>query len=565
VKLAYSYLRFSSPAQADGDSIRRQTALRDAWLKRREDVVLDTTFNMSDRGLSGYYGMHRKKGAMGKFLALVEARRIPSGSLLLVENIDRMGREAPKHALREIIFKLWDHNITIVTLAPEETYEPHCDSETKFIVLLILLQQAYERSRRASDMLGEAYAEKKVQARDGHLPHGAAVPAWIEIVGVRVLPNGKKDFSEARYRVKEDAGKTVRLIFKLSREGKGTLAIAARLNAEKVPTIARGKRWIRSYVAKILDNPAVLGTFQPMKGHHQRVKDGEPVEGYFPAVVKQKQWDEAHGAKEARNKRSGRPGKKGDFIYCFSGMLRCALDGCPLHVITRRGIRYVVSAEAVQGHAGSHWRQFPLEVLAGSLLGSLRELSGTELFSGPDASKVQELEGRLVQVEKRLGAALKHFEAEPEAEIWAAKVSQYDGEKRALIRELVEERRRTANPPAESWALAVKLMAAKEPERLRAALLTVVESVTCLFVPRDKVRIAACQVHFQGGSERSYLIVHHPAMSGAVGTHPARWSCRSLASVADAAELDLRRPEDAAALEVVLTELDLEKLTAEVE
>jgi hypothetical protein len=29
---AYSYLRFSSPEQAKGDSIRRQTQARDAWL-----------------------------------------------------------------------------------------------------------------------------------------------------------------------------------------------------------------------------------------------------------------------------------------------------------------------------------------------------------------------------------------------------------------------------------------------------------------------------------------------------------------------------------------------------
>jgi hypothetical protein len=32
-QLAFSYLRFSSDAQADGDSVRRQTALRDAWLE----------------------------------------------------------------------------------------------------------------------------------------------------------------------------------------------------------------------------------------------------------------------------------------------------------------------------------------------------------------------------------------------------------------------------------------------------------------------------------------------------------------------------------------------------
>ena len=47
--VAYSYLRFSSPAQADGDSIRRQTELRDAWLKK-SGALLDTSITLRDEG-----------------------------------------------------------------------------------------------------------------------------------------------------------------------------------------------------------------------------------------------------------------------------------------------------------------------------------------------------------------------------------------------------------------------------------------------------------------------------------------------------------------------------------
>ncbi|HZY87388.1 MAG TPA: hypothetical protein VFE78_21305, partial [Gemmataceae bacterium] len=68
--LAYSYLRFSSPAQAEGDSVRRQTAMRDAWLKRNPAVRLDTSLTMVDAGVSGYRGANRKdkKHALGAFL-----------------------------------------------------------------------------------------------------------------------------------------------------------------------------------------------------------------------------------------------------------------------------------------------------------------------------------------------------------------------------------------------------------------------------------------------------------------------------------------------------------------
>ena len=49
--IAFSYLRFSSPAQAEGDSVRRQTALRDAWLKRNSAVKLDTSLTLIDAGV----------------------------------------------------------------------------------------------------------------------------------------------------------------------------------------------------------------------------------------------------------------------------------------------------------------------------------------------------------------------------------------------------------------------------------------------------------------------------------------------------------------------------------
>jgi len=38
---AYSYKRFSTPAQAQGDSLRRQTAMAEAWADRK-GVPLDT-------------------------------------------------------------------------------------------------------------------------------------------------------------------------------------------------------------------------------------------------------------------------------------------------------------------------------------------------------------------------------------------------------------------------------------------------------------------------------------------------------------------------------------------
>jgi hypothetical protein len=47
---AFSYLRFSSPKQAQGDSIRRQAHNRKAWPDAHPNVTFDTSLVMTDAG-----------------------------------------------------------------------------------------------------------------------------------------------------------------------------------------------------------------------------------------------------------------------------------------------------------------------------------------------------------------------------------------------------------------------------------------------------------------------------------------------------------------------------------
>src|ERR1700692_3106560 len=88
---AYSYKRFSTPAQAQGDSLRRQTAMAQAWADRT-GVPLDTELNLTDQGISAYTGANRDVGNLGAFLKAVEEGSVPQGSWLLVEKRDRLRR-----------------------------------------------------------------------------------------------------------------------------------------------------------------------------------------------------------------------------------------------------------------------------------------------------------------------------------------------------------------------------------------------------------------------------------------------------------------------------------------
>jgi DNA invertase Pin-like site-specific DNA recombinase len=281
---AYSYLRFSSDPQADGDTERRQTEARDAWLKRHPSVQLDTSLK-PDRGVSGYRGKHRRgKHGLAQFLDRVERQRVSPGSYLIVENLDRLTREEPEDSI-PLVMNLIRVGIRVVQLLPTEVmYERGMDFG-RMTMMLWELARGHGESKRRSSLLGEVWREKKRRAGTDLVPYGRQCPAWLELVGVERLAGGRQDFSKAEYRVKEDAAAAVRKVFHLCVSGLGLTAIVRRLNEEGVPSIGKKRHWCRYYIHKLFTNPAVTGVYQPMTGSDKRVPDGEPVPGYYPAIV----------------------------------------------------------------------------------------------------------------------------------------------------------------------------------------------------------------------------------------------------------------------------------------
>src|SRR6266550_2141729 len=91
---AFSYLRMSSAAQLAGDSLRRQlSAAREYATKHNLDLQEDD--QLSDLGVSAFAGANVAEGAgLGGFIAAVRAGKVPPGSVLLVEDLDRLSRQA---------------------------------------------------------------------------------------------------------------------------------------------------------------------------------------------------------------------------------------------------------------------------------------------------------------------------------------------------------------------------------------------------------------------------------------------------------------------------------------
>src|SRR5262249_8425131 len=93
--------------------------------------------------------------------------------------------------------------------------------------------------------------------------------------------------------------------------------------------------------------------------------------------------------------------------------------------------------------------------------------------------------------------------------------------------------------------------------RLRSVLRRVITEGWILVIPRGADRLAAGQGWVTDSEKRrGYPIYHRPAKAnGRARQDATRWA-RSLAAVAPA-DLDLRRPEDARALEAALAAVDL--------
>src|SRR5690242_5442124 len=95
---AYSYLRFSTPEQMQGDSFRRQTALAQDYATRH-GLEIDEELSLKDLGVSAFRGRNARAGALGAFLRAADDGIVPEGSYLLVESLDRVTRQDPWDAL----------------------------------------------------------------------------------------------------------------------------------------------------------------------------------------------------------------------------------------------------------------------------------------------------------------------------------------------------------------------------------------------------------------------------------------------------------------------------------
>jgi DNA invertase Pin-like site-specific DNA recombinase len=515
MKTAYSYVRFSSKKQAEGDSERRQTdGWAEEWAAKHDSQFVALK---PDRGVSSFKGRNHKRGKFAAFLREIEAGLIPKGSVLLVENLDRITREQIDPAT-DLIKRILRAGVTIVTRSPEETFRPE---DVNDLGKTILLAAWMYRNNSESELKGVRVAATKENIRKtGFGKYGRKIkkcPAWL-----RLSDDGKS------YGVIADKAATVKKIFRLAADGYGVQRLTKKLTAERIPSLFLAP-WNRSSLLFLLRSRTVLGEFQNHVGYgsqSDRKPVGEPIEDYYPRVVEEELFYrvQAQFAKRAfgrpkKGQKGHHLGQKGNgriegITNLFSGLAVDARDDSRFRVVYGPQGRRFVSYAASMGRVD--FASIPYDVFETVFLTWTKELRTKDVLPVA-ASELEESlsakEARLDEINAKIQKLQEKLLGVGDVETLSNALIMLDKEKKSVQADL--ERLKAEFHSSKSASLRetqelIELLNTSKGEklaeirqRLKSRIAQLVSEIRILTEKHGQRREVVVQVFFEGGKRRS--------------------------------------------------------------
>ena len=262
---------------------------------------------------SAYTGKNATEGALAAFLMAAKERRVPSGSILLVESLDRLSRNNLTEAMN-LLMGIVQSGVRVVSLLDgKEWNKENINDVMSFMMSVLLFARAHEESATKAKRVRAAFAKK----REAGLPvvsngHG---PGWA-------YPQEDRQGWE----LEKTKAESVRKVFEHVAKGLGGIAIARIANTEgwALPWRDRANtntRWEHTQVSRLVRDRRVLGEWQPKQMvEGELLPLGEPVADYFPRVISDELWGHVHLALSGRQGIPRIRGVKGDLL---AGLLYC--------------------------------------------------------------------------------------------------------------------------------------------------------------------------------------------------------------------------------------------------
>lgn len=305
---AYSYIRFSTPKQAQGDSYRRQLQQAIDYCTEHNLQLEEKTID--DFGTSAYRGANMTEGALGRFFDAVKNGEIEEGSYLLVESVDRLSRQAVEEALGQFL-AIIGAGIVIVTLDDKAVYRKGQIEANKLLISIVYMARANNESEMKSERSRAAWLAGRKKARKDKEPmKNSRLPSWLTREGDKLIP------------IPERVA-VINEMFEMAKSGCGYEQIAKAFLERGYKTFGKEADWRPAGIQAVIKSQAVIGVFQPhVIENGERVPDGEPILGYYPTIVSPALFEEVQHLIGTRSKHSGSY-RKGTYSNLFSGVLRC--------------------------------------------------------------------------------------------------------------------------------------------------------------------------------------------------------------------------------------------------
>ncbi|AUV39798.1 TPA: recombinase family protein [Klebsiella pneumoniae] len=324
---AYSYIRFSSKKQEQGDSVRRQTELAEQYAHANNLILSDKNFQ--DLGISAFKEGNRP--SLGDMLEAIEKGQIEQGSTIIIESLDRLSRRGID-VTQQIIKSILQHNVFIASLVDGLLLNRESVNDLVSVIRIALAADlAYKESEKKSQRLRETKGQQRQRALNGEVIN-KILPFWLERKQDKIVFSDRLD--------------TVKRIIELRRKGLGTNKIARTLNDEGHKPL-RSAGWNHTTVGKTINSVALYGAYQTSETTKDRkVILLDIIENYYPAVISKDEFILLQS-----DQKQNKPGYKSEH-NAFAGILKHECGGAlvrKFHVVSGKTYQYHICANARDG------------------------------------------------------------------------------------------------------------------------------------------------------------------------------------------------------------------------
>ncbi|RJK98939.1 recombinase family protein [Enterobacter chuandaensis] len=381
---AYSYIRFSSKKQEQGDSVRRQIELAEQYAHANSLILSDKNFQ--DLGISAFKEGNRP--SLGDMLEAIENGQIEQGSTIIIESLDRLSRRGID-VTQQIIKSILQNNVFIASLVDGLLLNRESVNDLVSVIRIALAADlAHKESEKKSQRLRETKAQQRKRALNGEVIN-KVLPFWLE------RKQDKFVFSERL--------DTVKRIIELRRKGYGTHKIAKILNNECHKPL-RSTGWNHTTVGKTINSVALYGAYQTSETTKNReVILLDIVENYYPSVISKEEFmllQADHKKNKSGYKSENNP---------FTGLLKHSCGGAlvrKFHIASGKTYQYHVCANARDGNCNVTRNFKNIEIALYRIMKELRMEKKTSFDKSLLAeketikTKIQELNNMLLNLSK---------------------------------------------------------------------------------------------------------------------------------------------------------------------